>query len=256
MRADERREAILDLLLSQETASIPDLVDRFGVSHMTIRRDLDALADHVSVDRGQAKLSQHSGVEPRYAAKQRVNATLKAQIARYAARHFVDDGDVILMEGGTTVTAMARYLQGRSGLTAVTNGHYTINELARLLPATTVMSTGGVLRDVSFTYVGPAAEEFLSSIHARTLFVSATGFTIGHGFTDPNPLEAQVRRAMVHCAERTVVLLDSTKFGVVSLVTVAPADGVDVIVTDAAAPADDLAQLREAGVDVHVVGQP
>ena len=253
MRGDDRREAIIELLLAQESATILELVDRFGVSHMTIRRDLDALAEEVTVDRGQAQLLQNSGVEPRYAAKQRVNASLKAQIARYAAEHFVRDGDVILLEGGTTVTAMARYLPGRSGLTVVTNGLYTINELTRLLPNATVMSTGGVLRDLSFTYIGPSTEHFLSAIHARTLFVSATGFTLEHGFTDPNPLEAQVRRAMVRCAERVVVLLDSTKFGVVSLVTVAPANGVDAIVTDTGAPELELSQLREAGVDVHVV---
>lgn len=255
VRVNERREAIIELLLAQDAATIPELVDRFGVSHMTIRRDLETLAEEVTMDRGEVRLLQHSAVEPRYAAKQRVNAALKVQIARYAAQHFVQDGDVILMEGGTTVTAMTRHLHSKFGLTVVTNGLYTINELARLVHTATVMSTGGVLRDVSFTYVGPATEQFLSMIHARTLFVSATGFTLEHGFTDPNPLEAQVRRAMVSCAERVVVLLDSTKFGVVSLVTVAPANGVDVIVTDAGAPAHELKQLREAGVDVHVVAQ-
>ena len=97
MRGNDRREAIIELLLAQESATILELVDRFGVSHMTIRRDLDALAEEVTVDRGQAQLLQNSGVEPRYAAKQRVNASLKAQIARYAAEHFVQDGDVILL---------------------------------------------------------------------------------------------------------------------------------------------------------------
>jgi len=115
MRGDDRREAIIELLLAQESATIPELVARFGVSHMTIRRDLDALAEEVTVDHGQAQLLQNSGVEPRYAAKQRVNASLKAQIARYAAEHFVQDGDVILLEGGTTVTAMARCRRSTPG---------------------------------------------------------------------------------------------------------------------------------------------
>ncbi|MDR1824917.1 MAG: DeoR/GlpR family DNA-binding transcription regulator [Bifidobacteriaceae bacterium] len=256
MKGAERRAAILDLLLTQETAGIEDLAGRYGVSHMTIRRDLAAMTGQVAVERGRVRLAQDSGVEPRYAAKQRVNAALKARIARYAAEHFVDDGDVILLEGGTTVTAMARCLGAKRDLTVITNGQFTLGELARLLPGATVMSTGGVLRDISFTYVGPAVEEFLRAIHARTLFVSATGFTLEHGFTDPNPLEAQVRRAMAACAERVVALVDSTKFGVVSLVTVTPPDGVDVLVTDPAAPPAALKGLRRAGVDVHVTPTP
>lgn len=254
MKGEDRRAAILELLLSEDAAAIPELADRFGVSHMTIRRDLDALAldGRVSVGRGEARISHHSGVEPRFAAKQRVNAALKSQIASYAAEHFVNDGDVILMEGGTTVTAMAHYLAGRSGLTVVTNGVYTVNELAHLVPGLTVMSTGGILRDVSFTYVGPSATAFLAGIHARTAFVSATGFTNDHGFMDPNPLESEVRKAMINCAERVVMLLDSTKFGVTSLITVGPTSAVDVLVTDSGAPADQLEQLRKKGVDVRV----
>ena len=256
MKVEQRRTAILELLMTEEAAGIHDLAHRFGVSHMTIRRDLEGLSleGRVSVGRGEARISQNSGIEPRYAAKQRVNATLKAQIARYAAHHFVRDGDVLLMEGGTTVTAMAQHLQGKSGLTVVTNGLYTMNELAHLVPHVTVMSTGGILRDFSFTYVGPAAEDFLANVHAGTAFVSATGFTLEHGFTDPNPLESRVRKAMVECAERVVVLLDSSKFGVTSLITVAPPDGIDVLVTDSGAPARDLEQLQARGVEVHVVG--
>jgi len=63
-----------------------------------------------------------------------------------------------------------------------------------------------------------------------------------------------VRKAMVECAERVVVLLDSSKFGVTSLITVAPPDGIDVLVTDSGAPARDLEQLQARGVEVHVVG--
>ena len=255
MKVEQRRTAILELLMTEEAAGIHDLADRFGVSHMTIRRDLEGLSleGRVAVGRGEARISQNSGIEPRYAAKQRENAILKAQIARYAAQHFVQDGDVILMEGGTTVTAMAQHLQGKSGLTVVTNGLYTVNELAHLVPDVTVMSTGGILRDLSFTYVGPAAEDFLADVHVRTLFVSATGFTLDHGFTDPNPLESRARKAMVECAERVVMLLDSSKFGVTSLITVAPPDGIDVLVTDSQAPSRDLEELQAKGVDVHVV---
>jgi DeoR/GlpR family transcriptional regulator of sugar metabolism len=256
VKGDQRRQAILELLLFSDAVGIVQLAERFAVSHMTIRRDLELLSGHVTVRRGLVRLARSSATEPRYAAKQRLNAPLKALIARYAAEHFVQDGDVVLLEGGTTVTAMARHLRGKTGLTVVTNGLYTLNELARLQPEVTVVSTGGVLRDGAFTFVGPAAEQHLAGIHAKTLFASATGFTAGRGFTDPNPLEAQIRRVMVERAERVVMLLDSSKFGVVSLVTVASANGVDLLVTDTGAPEEELARLRQAGVSVHLVAAP
>jgi DeoR/GlpR family transcriptional regulator of sugar metabolism len=255
LSAMDRQAAIVDVLVAQESAPINELAVLFGVSHMTIRRDLEVLEGfgRVTVGRGEARLAHYSGVEPRYAAKQRMNALRKAQIARYAAEHLVSDGDVILLEGGTTVTAMARYLDQHHGLTVITNGMYTVNELARLLPDATIISTGGVLRDVSFTYVGPQVDDMLATIHGRTVFVSATGFTLKDGLTDPNPLEVQVRRRMVRCADRVVALLDSTKFGVVSTVCAVKVDEVDVFVTDADAPPRDVAQLRKTGADVRVV---
>ena len=249
-----RRAAIIDLLVAEERVAIKDLADRFGVSHMTIRRDLDSLASErrVVVGRGEAGLLHYSSVEPHYAAKQRINATLKAQIARYAAQHLVSDGDVILLEGGTTVTAMARHLESKKNLTIVTNGMYTVNELARLLPEATVISTGGVLRNLSFTYVGPQVDDMLSKIHGNTVFISATGCTMTHGLTDPNPLEVQSRRHMVRSAEKVVALIDSTKFGIVSTIRSVPIEEIDVLVTNAGAPAHEVEQLRRARVDVRL----
>jgi len=253
--AADRRATIVSLLVGQERSTIAELSARFNVSHMTIRRDLDKLAadGRVTVGRGEARLSYYSGIEPRYAAKQRMNAGLKAQIAACAANKFVSDGDVILLEGGTTVTAMTHCLDDKHGLTIITNGMYAVNELARLLPDSTVISTGGILRDLSFTYVGPQAEEMLAQIHAKTFFMSGSGFSMEHGLTDPNPLEVQIRKQMVKCAERVVVLLDSTKFGVVSTITTIRVEEVDVVVTDAGAPERDIKALRKAGVEVHVV---
>jgi len=251
----DRRGAIVSLLVGQEQSSIADLADRFAVSQMTIRRDLERLAaeGRVTIGRGEARLSYYSGIEPKYAAKQRVNAALKAQIARYAADNFVADGDVILLEGGTTVTAMAHGLDAKTGLTVITNGMYTVNELVRLLPDATIISTGGILRDLSFTYVGPQAEEMLANLHANTFFMSASGFTMKQGLTDPNPLEVQIRKQMIKCAERVVVLLDSTKFGLISTITTARTSELDVVITDEGAPPSDVKQLRSAGVDVRVV---
>jgi DeoR/GlpR family transcriptional regulator of sugar metabolism len=149
---------------------------------------------------------------------------------------------------------MAQYLTMTQGSTIVTNGLYTTNALQHLLPQTTVICTGGILREVSSTFVGPVAEQFFHEFHANKLFLSTTGLTPDAGFTDPSMLETQVKKAMIASTDQVIMLLDSHKFGVKSLVTVLTPDKVDILVTDAAAPEAPLQELRDAGVDVRMVG--
>lgn len=255
MLSAQRRRSILEDLEHNGTRTIRELSEKYSVSEMTIRRDLQLLEGegHIQRTHGGALRAGSSGVEPRYTAKQRQHAAQKGRIARYAAEQLVADGDVIVLEGGTTVTAMARYLTGKQYLTAVTNGLYTANELRHLLPNATVICTGGILRDVSFTFVGPLPERFFSEFYANKLFLSATGLTLEAGFTDPNMLETQARKAMISSARQVIMLLDSSKFGVQSLTTVLPATGPHILVTDDGAPPEMVHALQRGGVDVRVV---
>lgn len=255
MLAAQRRQQIIDAIIADGATSITTLSERYNVSEMTIRRDLKLLEEEGALRRthGGALRAGGSTVEPRYAAKQKVYAARKARIAQYAAEHFVAEGDTVLLEGGTTVTAMAQFLKASPGLTAVTNGLYTTNELRSLLPHTTVICTGGMLRDVSFTFVGPQPEAFLREFHAHTLFLSATGLTLEDGLTDPNMLEIQVKKVMVATARRVVILLDSSKFGVQSLAMVLRPESSHILITDQHAPQSMLQALRERGVDVRIV---
>ncbi|MCS6825027.1 MAG: hypothetical protein NZ553_00285, partial [Caldilinea sp.] len=95
--------------------------------------------------------------------------------------------------------------------------------------------------------------EYFRHVHATTCFLSATGLTPTDGITDVNPLEIQVKRAMAASAQRIVLLMDSTKFGVRSLQRIVPLEEVDVLITDDAAPAADVEALRAMGIDVHVI---
>jgi DeoR/GlpR family transcriptional regulator of sugar metabolism len=255
MMTEERRRSIQADIERSEGDTTRALSERYRVSEMTIRRDLSALETQGRVRRthGGAVLARTADIEPAYAAKQRFNASLKARIARHAAEDLVEPGDILLLEGGTSVTAMARFLQGKTGLSIVTNGLYTANELRHLLPQATIMCAGGILRDVSFTFVGPTTEAFFNGFHGHKFFMSATGLTLERGFTDPNLLEASVKKAMIGAVDQVIALLDSSKFGVTSLTTVLPANGVRTLVTDAGAPADFVASLEAMGIDVRVL---
>jgi DeoR/GlpR family transcriptional regulator of sugar metabolism len=250
----QRREKILREVQALGTTSIARLSQKYGVSGMTIRRDLQALEEegHIKRTHGGALRQSEALIEPRYSAKQELNSTSKGRIAAYAAANLVDDGDIVLLEGGTTVTSMVRHLAPKQELTAITNGLYTATELGRLIPRATIICSGGVLRDASFTFVGPSAEHFFTQIHAQKVFLSATGLTLEAGCTDPSMSETQVKKAMARAAARVIVLLDSSKFGVVSLATVVQAADIDVLVTDDGAPRETLSALAELGVDVRV----
>jgi len=250
---EHRRAIIAGLVTDQGVVSSEELSSRFGVTHMTVYRDLkalEALGKLRAVRGGAVRTAPSPSSEPLYFAKRLVNQPLKESIARYAARSFVQDGDNLILEAGTTVVAMVKHLR-YANLTLVTNGLETINETTALLPTLTVMSCGGILREVSHTFVGPQAEEFFRGIRARTLFLGATGLT-AQGITDPNPLEIQVKRAMAASVERVVLLLDSSKFGTRSLAPLLPLEQLHAVVTDTGAPYTDLEMLRAAGVEVHV----
>jgi len=141
---------------------------------------------------GGAVRSPATGVETQLLARDKRQILATAQknlLARYAAETLVALDDII-MEGGTTVTAMAPYLTEKEELTVVTNGIATAEELRRHLPlSATIISTGGILRPESSTCVGAVPERFFGEFHANRLFLSATGLTLEAGLTDPKILE-------------------------------------------------------------------
>jgi DeoR/GlpR family transcriptional regulator of sugar metabolism len=284
---EQRRTQIASLVDELGAVTNEELANRFGVSLMTIWRDLTGLEGGGRLRRvrgGAVRVVQsHEGggdgapegaprprfdlrfdprlepradlrpeAEPFYVSKQVVNQDKKDRIARFAADHFLADGDIIFMEAGTTVAAMARHLPAYKHLTVVGNGLGTMNELAAQLPDITVFCCGGMLREVGLTFVGPQAEAYFRQINAHTCFLSATGITTAEGVTDPNLLEIQVKRAMAHSAGRIVLLMDSTKFGTRSLARIFDVRDVDVLITDAAAPGEVLAEIAALGVQVHV----
>lgn len=251
----ERRRRIQKDVERLGSVTITDLSDKYEVSEMTIRRDFKVLEEQGQLRRthGGAMSVRSNDVEPRYVAKQDVHAAQKDSIAGYAAQKFVEEGDVLILEGGTSVTTMAWHLTEQRDLTIVTNGLHTTSKLQHLLPHNTVICCGGILRDVALTFVGPTAERFFQEFYANKLFLSATGLGLDVGLTDPNMLETQVKKSMSASTESVIALIDSSKFGVKSLMTVLGVDEIDVLVTDDGAPDDMVAAMRDRGVDVHVV---
>lgn len=252
MLAQQRQAAILDVVRRIGGVKVSDLVAEFGVSDMTIRRDLEALADRgllAKVHGGATALLPSSTDEPGFAAKSVRQRAEKAAIAARAAE-LVTPGLAIGLSAGTTTAELARRLLDVPGLTVVTNSIPVADVFFRAgrsageaASGQTVVLTGGV-RTPSDALVGPVAVAAIRSLHLDLLFLGVHGMSERTGFTTPNLMEADTDRALVAAAERLVVLADHTKWGTVGISSIAALDEAGVLVTDAGLAFDARAVLH------------
>ncbi|GAB3194376.1 DeoR/GlpR family DNA-binding transcription regulator [Nesterenkonia suensis] len=247
MLAAQRQTRITEIVQAQGAVSVTDLVDQFGVSDMTIRRDLDALAGRGVVVKvhGGAVLSQARRTEePGFDAKSGQMEAEKAAIAEQAAQ-LVQPGTSVALSAGTTTWALARRLCAVEDLTVVTNST-RISDVFQSdpRPDRTVILTGGV-RTPSDALVGPLAAAALRTLHVDLAFLGAHGVAVPEGFTTPNFLEAETNQALLATAQRRIVLADHSKWGVLGVSTFAEPADVDTVILDDALPDGAATALRD-----------
>ncbi len=253
MLNEERRRAIVEMLDRDGRLLVTDLARRFHTSQVTIRKDLEVLHEQRQLHRthgGALPARERALDDPTLREKEQLHRREKGLIAAAALR-MVQKGQVVVLDSGTTTTAIARGLREFRNLTVVTNAVNIAAELAGT--PVDVILTGGTLRKNSFSLVGPMAEETLRHLNADLLFLAVDGFDVGYGLTTPNLLEAQVNRVMIEVARRVVVVCDSSKFGRRSLSLIAPTSTIHEVITDRKIPKPDLRTLRKAGTEVTLV---
>src|SRR5271169_1679632 len=249
MLNEERRRAILDLLTHQGRVLVAELSRQFETSQVTIRKDLEILHAHGLVHRTHGgALPAREGVleDPTLREKEKLHHQEKQRIAEIAAAK-VNEGQVLILDSGTTTTGIARALRNFRNLTIITNAVNIAAELSGT--SVEVILTGGTLRKNSFSLVGPIAEETLRHLSADTLFLGVDGFDVHYGLTTPNLLESKVNRVMVEVAKRVIVVCDSSKFGRRSLSRIGPTSVVHQVITDHGIPKSDSRVLHKVGVE-------
>jgi DeoR/GlpR family transcriptional regulator of sugar metabolism len=252
----ERRQQLVELLRKRPGLRVPELARAFNISQGTVRNDLNALQEQglLMRVRGGASLCEEILFRnPSFAARAGRNAAAKRVIARWAAE-LVQDGDSIFLDASTTVFYMARYLQNRRNLRAVTNGI----EIARALaqnPTHTVILLGGVLNLEGASLAGPISERIVEDLHLQTAFVSCTGFSPEVGLTEVHLYEAQLKSKAIHSAERVIALVDSSKFGKADLTSFARMDEIDHLYTDQDLSRDWIERLRGTRLGFTVCGE-
>lgn len=253
MPRETRRERILNWLEEHGQVQVRDLVEQFGVSEMTVRRDLEQLAAEGCLVRtygGARPLGQTIREQP-YAAKAVEHTGEKERIARRAAE-LVSDGDVILLDAGSTTAALARSLRGRKNLTVVTVDLKIALELCDE-PDIRVLVTGGTAQPEGYNLYGPLAEQMLRGLTVDLAFIGASAIDPEQGLTTPNLDKVQLKQAMLRAARRSVVLVDAAKVGLRDEFQIAPLKAISQLITDTGLP-DELARvIRKEGVDLDLV---
>ncbi|CAL9353218.1 Glucitol operon repressor [Streptomyces sp. enrichment culture] len=261
--AEQRRALILEEVRRRGGVRVNELTRRLGVSDMTVRRDLDALARQGVLEKvhgGAVPVAEASTHEPGFEAKSGLEQTAKEDIAR-AAAELVAPGAAIALSGGTTTYALAHRLLDVPDLTVVTNSvrvadvfHAAQRSSGTRQGAATVVLTGGV-RTPSDSLVGPVADQAIAALHFDVLFLGVHGISVEAGLSTPNLAEAETNRRLVRSARRVVVVADHTKWGVVGLSSFAKLEQVDTLVTDAGLPAGARAEISEH-LRLVVAGEP
>lgn len=247
--AEQRRALILEEVRRRGGARVNELTRRLRVSDMTVRRDLDALAQQGVLEKvhgGAVPVAEASTHEPGFEAKSGLELSAKEDIAR-AAAPLAAPGSAVALSGGTTTHALAARLLEVPQLTVVTNSVRVADVFHAAGPgpaAATVVLTGGV-RTPSDSLVGPVADAAISSLHFDVLFLGVHGISVEAGLSTPNLAEAETNRHFIRSARRVVVVADHTKWGTVGLSSFAALAEVDTLITDQGLPAGDRTEIEE-----------
>lgn len=247
MLAQERRRIIAEHVSRHGRAEVAELSAMFGVSAMTVRRDLDALARSGVLARswGGALVPDATlSTEMPYALKRRENEEAKRRIGQYAAG-LVQNGDVVILDAGSTTFHIATHLRGKRDVTVVTNDLKIAVEVAPLHGITLVVTVGGIVQPDTFTMLGPQAEAFLSGIHANRAFLGADAVDVERGASTRTLHEVAIKQAMIAASAEAILVADHSKFQRQAFARFCHMEDLALVITDRGASADLLDPLSE-----------
>lgn len=252
--AEERKAKIVKLVNEKRKVLVPDLIEYFKMSPATIRNDLRDLEAAGLIKR------THGGAIPSDSVRvgfeldnRRKNVNLlreKEAIARKAAE-MVDDGDIIILDTGTTTLEMAKLLKHKRNVTVIVND-IVIAACLEQFEGISVVVIGGTLRKKFHCTIGPFAVKLLSELNVDKVFTGTNGFSIQKGCTTPDINQAEIKKVMVQISTQVIVLCDSSKLGKNSFVQFAPSNQIDTLITDNKAAPEFIAGASELGIDVQI----
>jgi len=251
--AEERQQAIADLVAARGRLSVNALAAEYAVTTETVRRDLSVLERAGVLRRvhGGAVPAASLSLELKVGDRDLAHADEKDRIAKRAVGLLPPSGGSILMDAGTTTARLAMMLPRDRQLTVLTNAVPIAARLAGS-PSVQLHLLPGRGRPTTHAAVGEETVEALSRLRADVAFVGTNGLSLSHGLSTPDPAEAATKRAIVGSAQRVVVLVDSSKIGQEHIVRFAELADVDEVVTDSGISSSDLQELQARGIEVLI----
>ncbi len=232
MMANLRREKILDLLKEDGSAKVINLAKLFKVTEVTIRQDLEKLEKDGLVVRehGGAFLKNVEDQVRNFSLAHQDNLDKKEMIARKCL-DYIESGDTIILDSGSTTTEIAKQIKGIKNLTVITNA-LNIALMLGAEPGIEVVMTGGEFKPPTLSLTGQKAADFFTGLNVQKLFLATAGISLKSGLTYPSISDLVVKKAMIDAADTTYLVADSTKIGKSAFASLGALSLIDYIITD------------------------
>lgn len=247
----QRIQKIEEYIKSHGSASLDDLCEKFEVSKNTVRRYINELEARRVVKKVYGGVVLHDEESPIPLSKRQMTKQAeKPRIAQKAAE-FVNDGDIIVIDAGSTTVHVVEHLKDKHNITIITNSVPVLNTALTYEQLHLIVTGGDLLRPTN-SFVGQDAIMMLKKLNAKTVFLAATGVSLTKGITNSSTIETEIKKMMMDISEQIILLVDCTKFDLVSLVTFADLKDIDVLITDQAPPPSYFQYCAEHDVEIIV----
>lgn len=253
MNTQKRRKCIIAALEQEGSVKTSELSEEYQVSVMTIRRDLNYLAGEgiVTLTHGGAVLNRGSLIEHAMMYKEDTLIDEKRRIGAFCA-NFVHEGDVVMIDTGSTAKMVAETMINRKNIVVVTHS-LPVQDMLAHASGIKLIAAPGVFREKTMGFLGQMTCDFVSSLKLDVLFLGVEGVDVRHGISVPDVIDGETKRALVRQARKVVVVADYTKIGKSFFLSIVPVKEMDVLVTNREADQEIIGQIREAGVEVFLV---
>ena len=253
MLGEERREYILNQIKRTGSVKAIEIAQTLDVSETTIRRDLNRLAKKKLVRRtyGGAMNIIPVGHEMKFNIQKEKFISEKKKIA-LAAFKLVEEGDVVLIEAGTTGLQTALNITHIKELTVITNSCDIASMLVKTNPEFKIILSGGIMKIETHSLIGPIADNTFDNINVDKAFIGITGIDLKKGVTATDQIEARTKKYIIDSAKKVIALCDHSKIGHVSVNFVAPIDSIDMLVTDGEADKEFIEKMKGKGIEVII----
>ncbi|MBN1298924.1 MAG: DeoR/GlpR transcriptional regulator [Actinobacteria bacterium] len=254
---EKRRIEIKELVQKEKSVSVEKIAEVFGISVITVRRDLEKLQEqgYITKVHGGAIIKSSFTYEPVFEIQKELYRDEKSRIASEAAKR-INDGDSIIIESGSTCLAMVKFLTEKKNLRISTAGVSVANELLKLVQVNKdfeVSACGGIIREGSSTYVGPHAVSYFKNLNVDISFIGAVAISLTKGLSTATQFDAEIVKAVTDCAKKVIVLTDSSKFHKESYINFLPFENITEIITDSNIEPKTADSFTRLGVKLTIV---